>query len=98
MMTPLTPATGADSAGANLAVSSLAHLRDEGKLPAQVLALLLMSPAMDLSSTSCVMQQHPSSINCHYFDYLPREHVAKGLTHYYVAPEVGVGLQNTPAD
>eukprot|EP00775_Hariotina_reticulata_P010050 gene10050-10206_t len=52
---------GGDSAGGNLAVTSLLRLRDSGKLAKLPLALTLISPAVDISNTSVFARRDPVS-------------------------------------
>ncbi len=47
--------TGGDSAGGNLSLAGLAHLRDTGRLTQKPLGLCYLSPAVDLSPTSCII-------------------------------------------
>jgi hypothetical protein len=71
-------------------------MRDTGRLRHRPRAALLISPAMDLSPASCMMRPNwPEKSNWSNgeLDYLPREHVADGLLHYYISPSVGGGRE-----
>lgn len=74
---------GGDSAGGNLAMSSLAHLRDTGRLPVPPLGVLLVSPAVDMSDSCTLLQPLGSCGEAASHDYLPRDKLTEGLPHFY---------------
>jgi len=74
---------GGDSAGGNLAISALAHLRDTSRLPAPPAGALLISPCVDLTN-DCVMLQEGDAGR---YDYLPKGKLAEAMDHIYT--EVG---------
>ncbi|KIY98603.1 Esterase [Monoraphidium neglectum] len=72
---------GGDSAGGNLAVSGLAHLRDTGRLPRPPAGALLISPCVDATGTSIFSQRDDGGAGR--YDYLPRDKLHEGLPFFY---------------
>jgi hypothetical protein len=72
---------GGDSAGANLALSALSHMRDTGRLPKPPLGTLLVSPCVDLSPTCILCRDNEPGAGSH--DYLPKEKLSFGLPFFY---------------
>jgi acetyl esterase/lipase len=87
---------GGDSAGANLALSALAHMRDTGRLPRAPDGLLLVSPCVDLSDGCVFARRDAEALRSGALDYLPRCKIGGALPHLYAAdrsdPYVSPGL------
>ncbi|KAI8472957.1 MAG: Alpha/Beta hydrolase protein [Monoraphidium minutum] len=72
---------GGDSAGANLALSALSHMRDTGRLRRPPPGVLLVSPCVDLSPACVLCRDDEPGAGTH--DYLPREKLSFGLPFFY---------------
>lgn len=64
-----------------MALSSLSHMRDTGRLPQPPRGMLLVSPAVDTTDSCIFKVEAPGDAGMH--DYLPRGKLSEGLPHYY---------------